>query len=299
MEKDTEGSNMKGIILAGGSGTRLYPLTAATAKSLLPVYDKPMLYYPLCILMEAGITEILVISSPAFMPDVKRLLGDGSRFGIRLSYAEQEAPRGIAEAFSIGADFIGEDGVCLALGDNLFYGDGFSDVFIRALTANEGATVFLRSVESPKEFGICELDSEGGVLSLEEKPRLPRSSHAVTGLYIYDNSAVKRAEQLMPSERGELEITDLNKLYLQSGELRAVLLGEDTAWFDMGTPDALLEAGNFICEVQKKTGRLVCSPEETAWRGGLISEEALRGFAKRLKHTEYGNYILRLTGEKT
>jgi glucose-1-phosphate thymidylyltransferase len=285
---------MKGIILAGGSGTRLYPLTLAASKQLLPVYDKPMVYHPLSTLMLAGIREILIITTPRDAPSFKNLLGDGSGFGVRLSYAEQASPDGLAQAFVIGEDFIGGEACAMALGDNIFYGNGFSKRLRAAADnaeKNGRATIFGCYVDDPERFGVAELDGDGRVLSLEEKPREPKSNWAVTGLYFYDNRAPQYAKGQKPSARGELEITDLNKTYLERGELDAQLLGRGFAWFDTGTADSLLEAANFAAMMERRQGIVMSAAEEIAWRNGWISSGELEKQAERYGKSSYGKYL--------
>jgi glucose-1-phosphate thymidylyltransferase len=292
---------MKGIILAGGSGTRLYPLTLAASKQLLPVYDKPMAYYPLSTLMLAGIRDILVITTPLDAPGFKRLLGDGSGFGVRLSYAEQASPDGLAQAFVIGEGFIAGEACAMALGDNIFYGSGFSEK-LRAAADNaersRRATVFGYYVEDPRRFGVAELDGDGRVLSLEEKPGEPKSNWAVTGLYFYDGRASQYAKAQKPSARGELEITDLNKAYLERGELDAQLLGRGFAWFDTGTADSLLDAANFARMMESRRGIVMAAAEEIAWRNGWISSGELERQAERYGKSSYGMYLRRVAEGK-
>jgi len=289
--------NYKGIILAGGSGTRLYPVTHATCKSLLPVYDKPMVYYPLSTLMLAGIRDILVISTPHDLPKFQQLLGDGSRYGIRLAYAGQPHPGGIAQAFLIGKDFIGSDCCALVLGDNIFYGhDLVKD--LKAATKNpRGARVFAYPVHDPQRYGVVEFDHSGKALSLEEKPKKPKSRYAVTGLYFYDNRVVKIAESLRPSARGELEITDVNKAYLSRGDLDVVVMGRGMAWLDTGTHEALMEASLFIQTIEKRQGLKVACPEEIAFRSGYITAHQLETIGRSMKNG-YGEYLLTLLRER-
>ena len=282
---------MKGIILAGGSGTRLYPLTMVTSKQLLPIYDKPMVYYPLSTLMLAGIRDILIISTPQDLPNFERLLGDGSQFGIQLSYKVQPSPDGLAQAFILGEDFIGDDRCAMILGDNVFYGAGLTSHLKRAAAREEGATVFGYYVEDPERFGVVELDNEGKALSLEEKPAQPRSNYAVTGLYFYDRKVCQRAKSLKPSARGELEITDVNREYLNRGKLRVVPLERSFTWLDAGTADSLLTAGETIKRIQDTTGRYVGCLEELALYEGWITEEQVHRIGDELSMTLYGKYL--------
>lgn len=288
---------MKGIVLAGGSGTRLYPITKGISKQLIPVYDKPMIYYPLSTLMLAGIKDILVISTPEYTPLFEQLLGDGSDFGINLSYKVQDAPNGLAEAFILGKEFIGDDSVCLVLGDNIYYGDGLSKQLQEAAKKESGATVFGYHVNDPERFGVVEFDEEMHALSIEEKPTQPKSNYAVTGLYFYDNDVVEIAENLEPSERGELEITDVNKAYLERGKLDVKLMGRGYAWLDTGTHDSMLEAASFISTIQKRQNLKVACLEEIAYRMGWISRERLVELAQPLKKNDYGQYMLRIAEE--
>jgi|TARA_R110002020_G_scaffold113973_1_gene262210 glucose-1-phosphate thymidylyltransferase len=287
----------KGIILAGGSGTRLHPATLSTSKQLLPVYDKPMIYYPLTTLMLGGMREILIISTPDDTPRFQRLLGDGSQWGLNLSYAVQPSPDGLAQAFLIGADFVGDSPSALVLGDNIFYGHSLVDLLGRAGDRSEGATVFAYHVQDPERYGVAEFDSTGTVVSIEEKPKSPRSSYAVTGLYFYDGTAVERARSLKPSARGELEITDLNSLYLAEGALKLELMGRGFAWLDTGTHDSLLEAGQFIATLEKRQGFKVACPEEISWRLGWIDDEQLLALAQPLGKSGYGRYLETLPKE--
>ena len=289
---------MKGIILAGGSGTRLYPATKGISKQLIPIYDKPMVYYPLSVLMLAGIREVLVISTPLDLPAFQRLLGDGSDFGIHLSYAEQPSPDGLAQAFIIGKDFIGNDDVCLVLGDNIFYGQSFSQMLAQAVHNVEKehkATVFGYYVKDPERYGVAEFDTAGNVLSIEEKPTQPKSNYAVVGLYFYPNKVVKVAGEIKPSARGELEITSVNQKFLKDGELKMQLLGRGFAWLDTGTHDSLSEASNFVETLEKRQGLKISCLEEIAYRKGWISAEKLRELAQPMIKNQYGQYLLQLT----
>ena len=288
----------KGIILAGGSGTRLWPATLAVSKQLLPVYDKPMIYYPLSTLMLAGIRDILVISTPEDTPRFRQLLGDGSRFGIALSYAVQPSPDGLAQAFLIGAPFIGDHDSALVLGDNIFFGHELVDLLRRANARSTGATIFAYHVNDPERYGVAEFDASGKAISLEEKPKQPRSNFAVTGLYFYDNAVVELAKSLKPSPRGELEITDLNRLYLERGSLGVERMGRGFAWLDTGTHDSLLEAGQFIATIEKRQGQKIACLEEIAWRSGWIGNDELRRLAAPLAKTGYGQYLLQLLEER-
>ncbi len=284
---------MKGIILAGGTGTRLYPLTMITSKQLLPIYDKPMIYYPLSTLMLANIQDILVISTPTDLPNFQRLLGDGSQFGIRLSYKEQPSPDGLAQAFLLGEEFIGDDCCAMVLGDNVFYGNGFRQILLEASrrTQEGKATIFGYYVNDPERFGVLEINENGQVLSVEEKPKQPKSNYAITGLYFYDRRVVSFAKTIRPSVRGELEITDLNRLYLEDGTLNAATLGRGFAWLDTGTFDSLLEAADFVQMIEKRQGIKISAPEEIAYRNGWIDNESLRDSAKRYGKSPYGDHL--------
>ena len=288
---------MKGIILAGGSGTRLYPVTKSISKQILPIYDKPMIYYPLAVLMLAGIREILIISTPRDLPSFEELLKDGSEYGLSLSYAVQERPNGLAEAFLIGKNFIGNDTVCLILGDNVFYGRHFSELLTNAASLQKGAVIFGYYVPNPKEFGVVEFDKDWRVLSLEEKPERPKSNYAVPGLYFYDNDVVSIVKNIKPSARGELEITAVNNEYLRRGDLRVELFGRGMAWLDTGTHEGLLEAANFVSIVQNRQGLYVSCIEEIAYRRGYINKEQLIRLAQPLMKTDYGKYLMRIAEE--
>lgn len=288
---------MKGIILAGGKGTRLYPLTIVSSKQMLPVFDKPMIYYPLSMLMLAGIRDILIISTPDALPGFKQLLGDGSQWGLCFAYAEQAEPRGLADAFLVGRDFIGDSPVCLMLGDNILYGEGMIALLKECAALTEGAIIFGYKVNDPERYGIVEFDSQERVLSLEEKPEHPKSSYAIPGLYFYDNQVVRVAEDLQPSPRGELEITDLNKVYLAQGQLKAKIFGRGVAWLDAGTHESLLQAAEFIQTIQERQGLMISCPEEIAYRMGNITREQLLVQAQKLKGTTYGTYLMNLSQE--
>lgn len=285
---------MKGIILAGGSGTRLHPMTLVTSKQLMPVYDKPMIYYPLSTLMLAGIRDILIISTPKDLPNFQALLGDGSKWGISLCYAEQPSPDGLAQAYIIGADFVGDSSSCLILGDNIFYGHGVSELFRSAIAHNNGATVFAYHVSDPERYGVVEFDKDRKALSIEEKPVKPKSNWAVTGLYFYDKDVIDIAVNLKPSARGELEITDVNRIYLERGKLSVQELGRGYAWLDTGTPDSLLEASEFVATLERRQGFKISCPEEIAFRQGFIDSQQLFYIAKSYGKSAYGSYIQRI-----
>jgi len=282
---------MKGIILAGGSGTRLYPLTKSISKQIIPIYDKPMIYYPLSTLMLAGISEVLIISTPKDLPLYKELLEDGSQIGIKLTYAEQPSPDGLAQAFIIGEDFIGDDNVCLILGDNLYYGYGFQKNLMQAAKIKDGATVFGYYVKDPERYGVAEFDKDGTVFSIEEKPKNPKSNYAITGLYFYSNDVVQKAKVLKPSKRGELEITDLNRVFLEENRLKVELLGRGMAWLDTGTHESLLKASNFIATIEYRQGLKVACIEEIAFHKGFIDKTQLLKIAETMKNNQYGQYL--------
>lgn len=289
---------MKGIILAGGKGTRLYPMTKAVSKQLLPIYDKPLIYYPLSILLLASIKDILLISTPEAIQDYKDLLGDGSKIGIKIEYATQSKPRGLADAFIIGEKFIGKDSVCLVLGDNVFYGQTMTSVLKEAIAMKDGAAIFGYPVKNPTEFGVVEFDSNGNVISLEEKPANPKSNYAVPGLYFYDNSVIEIAKNIKPSARGEIEITAVNNEYLKRNKLKVCLMGRGMTWFDTGSPSGMLQASEFVQTIQDRQGLYVSCIEEIAWRRGFINDDQLRVLGEELKMTEYGQYLLSLVNKE-
>ncbi|MGL2256907.1 glucose-1-phosphate thymidylyltransferase [Oenococcus oeni] len=289
---------MKGIILAGGSGTRLYPITKATSKQLVPIYDKPMIYYPMSVLMLAGIQDILLISAPEFVDQFKALFGDGSQIGLNISYKVQEKPNGLAEAFILGADFIGNDNVALVLGDNIYYGAGLTKLLRTAAAKKNGATVFGYRVKDPERFGVVDFDADGRALSIVEKPKKPKSHYAVTGLYFYDNDVVEISKGIKPSSRGEIEISDINAEYLRRGSLEVEVMGRGFAWLDTGTHDSLLDAANFIATIEKQQNLKVAALEEIAFRMGYINSKQLRGLAQSFKKNDYGRYLLRIADEE-
>ena len=290
-------TNTKGIILAGGSGTRLYPLTKGVSKQLLPIYDKPMVYYPLSVLMLAGIQDVLIITTPEDKESFERLLGDGSQFGIRLQYAIQPSPDGLAQAFIIGEDFIGDSNVCLVLGDNIFYGQGFTPMLKQAIAREKGATVFGYQVKDPERFGVVEFDQEKCAVSLEEKPKHPKSNFAVTGLYFYDNDVIQIAKQVKPSDRGELEITTVNQMYLERGDLNVELLGRGFAWLDTGTHESLLEAAHFVETIEKRQGYKVACLEEIAFNNGWLTAIQVLEIGQSMSKNDYGQYLISLVSE--
>jgi glucose-1-phosphate thymidylyltransferase len=289
---------MKGIILAGGSGTRLYPITSVISKQMLPVYDKPMIYYPLSVLMLAGIREILIISTPRDLPGFRNLLGNGKSIGMNFSYKEQPSPDGLAQAFILGEEFIGNDPVCMILGDNIFYGHGFGEALLKTAELKRGACVFGYYVTDPERYGVVEFDNTRKVISIEEKPAKPKSNYAVTGLYFYDNSVVKKAKALKPSQRGELEITDLNRVYLEEGTLEIKLMGRGMAWLDTGTYESLLQAANFIATLEQRQGLKASCIEEIALKRGFINKNQLIALAQPIKNSQYGKYLLRIAAEE-
>jgi glucose-1-phosphate thymidylyltransferase len=289
---------MKGIILAGGSGTRLYPITSTISKQMLPVYDKPMIYYPLSVLMLAGIREILIISTPRDLPSFRNLLGDGKSLGLNFSYKEQPSPDGLAQAFILGEEFIGDDTVCMILGDNIFYGHGFGEALLKTSEIKSGACIFGYYVTDPERYGVVEFDKNRKVLSIEEKPLKPKSNYAVTGLYFYDNTVVKKARALKPSPRGELEITDLNRVYLEEGTLDIKLMGRGMAWLDTGTYESLLQAANFIATLEQRQGLKASCIEEIAFKRGFINKNQLLELAQPIKNSQYGKYLLRIASEE-
>jgi glucose-1-phosphate thymidylyltransferase len=289
---------MKGIILAGGSGTRLYPITSSISKQMLPVYDKPMIYYPLSVLMLAGIRDILIISTPRDLQGFRNLLGDGKSLGLNFSYIEQPSPDGLAQAFILGEEFIGKDPVCMILGDNIFYGHGFGDALLKTAELNKGACIFGYYVNDPERYGVVEFDNNKKVLSIEEKPANPKSNYAVTGLYFYDNSVVKKAKSLKPSLRGELEITDLNRAYFEEGTLEIKLMGRGMAWLDTGTYESLLQAANFIATLEQRQGLKASCIEEIAFKRGFINKSQLLTLAEPFRNSQYGKYLLRIASEE-
>jgi glucose-1-phosphate thymidylyltransferase len=290
---------MKGIILAGGSGTRLYPITSAISKQMLPVYDKPMIYYPLSVLMLAGIRDILIISTPRDLPGFRNLLGNGSSLGLKFSYVEQPTPDGLAQAFILGEKFIGDDPVCMILGDNIFYGHGFGEVLLKTSGLKTGACIFGYYVNDPERYGVVEFNNSGKAISIEEKPSVPRSNYAVTGLYFYDNTVVSKAKSLKPSLRGELEITDLNRLYLGEGTLEVRIMGRGMAWLDTGTCESLLQAANFIATLEQRQGLKASCVEEIAFKRGFISRQKLLDLAEPFRKSQYGKYLIKIASEET
>lgn len=289
---------MKGIILAGGKGTRLYPMTISVSKQILPIYDKPMIYYPLSVLLMSGIKEILIISTPRDIKCYEELLRDGAKLGIRIEYKVQEKAAGIGEAFILGKEFIGDDSVCLVLGDNVFFGQAFKDILSKAARLQEGGYIFAYPIDNPIDFGVVEFDKEYNVISLEEKPEKPKSNYAIPGLYFYDNKVVEIAKNLKPSDRGELEITDINNEYLKRQKLKAIPLGRGFAWLDTGTPSGMLKASNFVSTVQERQGMYIACIEEIAWRQGFITDEQLEDIGKELQKVQYGQYLLNLLKRK-
>lgn len=295
---ENRANTVKGIVLAGGTGSRLHPITLGVSKQLLPIYDKPMIYYPISVLMLAGIRDILVISSPEDLPNYQKLLGNGERFGIKLSYAEQPKPEGLAQAFLIGKEFIGSDNVCLVLGDNVFFGQYFSPTLTQASNRASGATVFGYRVKDPERFGVIEFDENYNVLSIEEKPKEPKSNYAITGLYFFDNDVVQIAETIQPSDRGELEITDVLNVYLERGDLHTQMLGRGFAWLDTGTPNSLIDAGQFVQTIEERQGHKIACLEEISYMAGWLSRDELISLSKQLGDTQYGQYLLEIADEK-
>lgn len=295
---ENRANTVKGIVLAGGTGSRLHPITLGVSKQLLPIYDKPMIYYPISVLMLAGIRDILVISSPEDLPNYQKLLGNGERFGIKLSYAEQPKPEGLAQAFLIGKEFIGSDNVCLVLGDNVFFGQYFSPTLTQASNRASGATVFGYRVKDPERFGVIEFDENYNVLSIEEKPKEPKSNYAITGLYFFDNDVVQIAETIQPSDRDELEITDVLNVYLERGDLHTQMLGRGFAWLDTGTPNSLIDAGQFVQTIEERQGHKIACLEEISYMAGWLSRDELISLSKQLGDTQYGQYLLEIADEK-